>query len=75
MDEKYVLITKDKLSRESSNSKIGDLWVSFYLDEIVTLRDIDWVKLTQYFVLPENIKDIDFTKIKFDRQTSLLNYG
>jgi len=75
IDKKYVNITKDKLSKESSNSKIGDVWVSFYLNKIVTIRDIDWVKLTQYFLIPENIKDIDFTKIKFDKQTKLLKYG
>jgi DNA modification methylase len=66
IDEKYVAIAKNKLSRESSNSKIGDIWVSFYLDEIVTIRDIDWIELEQYFLIPDNIKDIDFTKIKFD---------
>jgi len=75
IDEKYVNITKDKLSRESSNSKIGDIWVSFYLDEIVAIRDIDWTKLMRYFSIPEDIKNIDFTKIKFDKQTRLLKYG
>jgi len=74
IDEKYVNITKDNLSRELSNSKIGDIWVSFYLDEIITIKDIDWVKLAQDFLIPENIKEIDFTKIKFDRQTRLLKY-
>ena len=72
IDEKYVAITKDKLLRESSNSKINNTWVSFYLDEIVTIRDIDWVKLAPYFLAPENIEDIDFTKIKCDKQTNLL---
>jgi site-specific DNA-methyltransferase (adenine-specific) len=78
IDEKYINIAKDKLAGVSSNSKIGDIWVSFYLGEIETIRDIDWVKLAQYFLIPENIKDIDFTKIKkikFDKQTRLLKYG
>jgi len=30
--------------------------------------------LAQDFLIPENIKEIDFTKIKFDRQTRLLKY-
>ena len=64
IDEKYVNITKDKLSRELPSSKIADVWVSFYLDEVATLRDADWVKLVQYFSIPENIKNIDFIKIK-----------
>ena len=68
IDEIYVNITRDKLSKESSNSKIGDVWVSFYLDEIITIRDRDWEKLASYFSIPENIKDIDFTKIKLNKK-------
>jgi len=74
IDEKYVNITKDKLSKESSDSKIGDVWVGFYLDEIVTIRDRDWAKLAPYFSIPENIKNIDFTKIKLNKQGKLVKY-
>jgi len=74
IDEKYVNITKNKLFKEFPTSKVGDVWVSFYLDEIVTIRDKDWIKLASYFLIPENIKDIDFKKIRFDIQTRLLNY-
>ncbi|PIU61713.1 restriction endonuclease [archaeon CG07_land_8_20_14_0_80_38_8] len=74
IDDKYVHITKDKLLKESSNSKIGDIWVSFYLDEIITIRDIDWEKLVPYFLIPENIKDIDFKKIKLNKQGRLVKY-
>jgi site-specific DNA-methyltransferase (adenine-specific) len=73
IDEKYVNITKSKLSKESSNSKIGDVWVSFYLNEIVTIRDNDWQKLSEYFNTPEDIKYIDFAKIQLDNQLSLLD--
>jgi len=64
IDEKYVTITKDKLSKELANSKIGDIWVSYYLDDIITIRDKDWERLAPYFLIPENTKDIDFMKIK-----------
>ena len=74
IDEKYVNITKGKLSKESFKSKIGDVWVSFYLDEIVTIRDRDWIKLSQYFLVPENIKEIDFTKIRLERQNRLIGH-
>jgi len=67
IDETYVNITKSKLSKESSSSKVGNAWVSFYLDKIVTIRDTDWVKLARYFLIPKNIKEIDFTKIKFKK--------
>jgi site-specific DNA-methyltransferase (adenine-specific) len=54
-----------------ANSKIGDVWISYYLDDIITVRDKDWEKLASYFSIPENIKDIDFTKIKLNNQEKL----
>jgi site-specific DNA-methyltransferase (adenine-specific) len=74
IDEKYVTITKDKLSKELANSKIGDVWVAYYLDDIVTVRDKDWEKLASYFSIPENIKDIDFTKIRLNNQEKLARH-
>ena len=71
IDEKYVTITKDKLSKESGNSKIGDIWVSYYLDDIITIRDKDWGKLALYFSIPENIKKVDFMKIELNKQEKL----
>ena len=65
VDKKYVDIANNKLLKETSNSKIGGVWVSFYLNKIVTIRDIDWDKLKPYFIIPENIKDIDFKEVKF----------
>jgi site-specific DNA-methyltransferase (adenine-specific) len=74
IDEKYINTTKYKLSKESPNSKVGNIWVSFYLGEMVTVRDIDWIKLTSYFSIPEDIKDIDFKKIKYDMQIRLFKH-
>jgi len=74
IDEKYVTITKNKLSKELANSKIGDVWISYYLDDIITVRDKDWEKLASYFSIPENIKDIDFTKIKLNNQEKLARH-
>lgn len=74
IDEEYVIVTKNKLSKETSSSKIGDVWVSFYLDKIATIRNRDWEKLASYFLVPENIKDIDFEKIKLNKQGKLGKY-
>lgn len=63
LDKEYVQISEDKLWREEPNSKIGNIWVSFFLDEIATLRDIDWEELSQYYVVPALIEDIDHTVI------------
>ncbi len=64
IDPQYVQITQQKLANESPNSKIGDVWVSFYLGEVVTITDKDWEVLKSYFVIPEDMRDIDSKKIK-----------
>lgn len=64
IDQEYVNITKSKLSKETKKSKIGNIWISYYLKEIITIRHKDWEKLSKYFYIPKNIKSIDFTKIQ-----------
>jgi hypothetical protein len=44
-------------------SKIGNCRVSFYLNEIVTLRNNDWDYLKNFFYIPDNTEDIDTTPI------------
>ena len=63
IDAKYTKITENKLAQESEDSKLGSVWVSYFLDEIVTLRNDDWPKVAQYYVIPEFMRDIDHTKI------------
>ncbi len=64
IDPNYVEITQRKLAQESPNSKIGDVWVSFYLGGIITIVDRDWEVLKSYFAIPEDMRDIDAKKIK-----------
>lgn len=64
LDDFYVQITNDKLEKTLSNSRIGNSWVSLYLKEIITLRDVDWEELQAHFIIPESMKEIDHTKIK-----------
>ena len=67
LDPQYVEITQRKLEQESPNSKIGDIWVSFHRDEIITIADKDWDLLKAYFVVPQDMRRIDFEKIKTGR--------
>ncbi|WP_049776960.1 DNA-methyltransferase [Helicobacter felis] len=62
-DAQYCQISTEKLKLENFVSKLGDSFVSFYLNEIVTLRDSDWNKLKTFFEIPEDIKEIDTQKI------------
>lgn len=61
LDQGYVDITEQKLLQEQADSKLDQYWVSFYLDKVVTLRDIDWNHLKDYFLIPEIPEAIDHT--------------
>lgn len=75
IDNNYVSITKDKLSHEESNSKICNIWVSFFLKEVVTLRDKDWEELDNYYTIPKDIKSIDSIKVKFGKNVIIPENG
>jgi len=62
LDKRYVDISKKKLEAVEPNYKLGDSWVSFYLKDIITLRNNDWDKIKEYFIVPEPIKTIDYKK-------------
>lgn len=62
LDEKYVDISRQKLEQVVPNFKIGEYWVSFYLNDVVTIRDKDWSKLEPYFIIPTPRRAIDYQK-------------
>ncbi|MCC5944893.1 MAG: hypothetical protein JJT94_08150 [Bernardetiaceae bacterium] len=62
LDTEYVEIAQKKLYQTTPNSKIGDIWVSFYLSQVVTIRHKDWEHLKPYFTVPTPAKAIDFKK-------------
>jgi len=74
IDDKYIQITENKLAQENEPSKIGTIWVSSFLDEIVTLRNDDWDDISRYFDIPEFMKDIDHTKISIKKGNSLCSH-
>lgn len=65
IDEKYVKNAQFKLLRENSNSKIGNIWVSWFLDGLTTIRDKDWEELSLNYFIPEPRNKTDHTAIKF----------
>lgn len=54
IDPYYVKLSREKLSNVKE-SKIGNFYVSVFLDKILTIRDKDWEKLKNYFIF-ENIE-------------------
>lgn len=63
LDEQYLRISTQKLEEENFQSKIGESWVSIFLDEIVTMRDIDWKNLASHFVIPASVRKVEHTPI------------
>jgi site-specific DNA-methyltransferase (adenine-specific) len=63
LDKEYLDISENKLGQEKSDSKIGNIWISFYLNEIITLRDKDWEDVAQYYFIPKSAADIDHTSV------------
>ena len=64
LDKKYVEISQQKLEGTEPYYKIGESWVSFYLNDIVTIRDKDWNNLAKYFYIPNPLRNIDFEQAK-----------
>jgi site-specific DNA-methyltransferase (adenine-specific) len=62
LDKEYVDISKKKLEAVRPNYKLGDSWVSFYLNDVVTIRNNDWENIEEYFIVPEPIKTVDYKK-------------
>ncbi len=62
IDNEYVEISKRKLEAVEPNFKLGESWVSFYLNDIITIRNKDWDKLKKYFIVPEPMRSIDYKK-------------
>ena len=63
LDEFYATIARDKVRQQASTSRVGNVWVSFHLDEIITIRDKDWEALQPAFDTPKSAKAIDSMKI------------
>lgn len=64
LDDKYANVSINKFTRELANSKIGDYWVSHFLGSVVTLRAKDWEYISDYYLVPDVIENIDRTSIK-----------
>ncbi|RDU72210.1 DNA-methyltransferase [Helicobacter brantae] len=60
----YHEIACNKLDNEWHISKIGNVWCSSYLNEIITIRDCDWNQISVYFQIPDDVKEIDRQKIR-----------
>lgn len=74
LDPNYVTTSINKLKYEKSQSKIGEYWISFFLKDILSLRDMDWEGLSKYYLLPENNREIDHKKIEFVEKKKIIKH-
>ncbi len=72
IDKQYVKIANNKLIRIQNNSRIGDSWVSFYLEEPRTIRNSDWELIKDYFSIPIDLRNIDKEKITLKKHRKLV---
>lgn len=66
LDKQYVAISTEKLQSTLPDSHINGIWVSQYLDQLATIRDVDWEALRPCFNVPHPIEKIDYETIAFD---------
>ena len=71
-DLEYHKIATEKTKKANCDSKVGDIWVSYHRNEIITIRNQDWEGLREYFNLPESAKDIDMVKANLKREYDIL---
>jgi site-specific DNA-methyltransferase (adenine-specific) len=64
LDADYVEISLGRLETTKANFKLGDSWVSFYLQDIVTIRNNDWGSIEKYFIVPNPARSTDYQKAK-----------
>lgn len=56
IDQNYINIANNKLNQINQISNIGNIPISIFNNNIITIRDIDWIKLKDYFYIPQNLK-------------------
>jgi site-specific DNA-methyltransferase (adenine-specific) len=64
VDPAYVDTATAKLEKEAASSKMGTVWVSFFSNEVITIRHIDWEALSPFYEIPSPVNKIDYIKIE-----------
>ncbi len=69
IDPKYVEITERKLEM-ASPTKINGCYVSIFLDDVKTVRDKDWDKIKDAFVIPKEPSKLEKSEIYLSHKYS-----
>jgi site-specific DNA-methyltransferase (adenine-specific) len=63
MSQEYIDAANNKLAAEITPSKLGNSWVSCFLNDLITIRHVDLDNILSYYIVPESRRDLDFTRI------------
>ncbi|MDR2149322.1 MAG: site-specific DNA-methyltransferase [Spirochaetaceae bacterium] len=66
LDEQYRRLSVQKLEQTRAHRTLKDKWVSWFLDEIVTLREADWEIIKDCFCIPQDSRLVDKQKIRLN---------
>lgn len=64
IDPKYVEIAKRKVE-QAKPSIINGCYVSMFLDKVITIRDKDWQKIKEAFLIPKDSSELEKRKSNF----------
>jgi len=68
-DKNYLKIAEDKINKETSSSKLGNSWVSYHLNKVITIRDKDWEDIEKSYNIPIFKNDIEHISIKMEENS------
>lgn len=63
IDPEYVEITERNL-KSAKPTKLNGCYVSVYLGRVITIRDRDWERIKDAFIIPQDIKEVEVRQIK-----------
>ncbi len=70
IDPEYVEITERNL-KSAKPTKLNGCYVSVYLGRVITIRDRDWERIKDAFIIPQDIKEVEVRQIKLKRGKTL----
>ena len=74
IDQKYVEITNKKLE-QAEPTVINGYYVSIFLDNVITLRDKDWDKIKEVFIIPTNPLELEKREIcLYNKKRKIIKY-
>lgn len=73
IDKNYVRMSRERLSKVDSETKINNCYISLYRKNVISIRNADWKKVKSGFVIPRPVRLVDQFKIEVRNKSLLSN--